>query len=112
MKKIFIVIFLFFALGIKAKRLAPKKINSVVHEGKEYIVNNSKPGTILIKDLNFKTSKEVTIYSIQYNPTLEKDVQDVFIKNIKLQDSSLYIKNEHNELYLLNLNTNGVTKIN
>jgi hypothetical protein len=111
MNKILFCFLLILSSGLPAKRLAPNQVSSVVHEGKKYSVDLSLPGTIQILDLTTKTSKTVTIYTVQYKPDLEKDVQDVFIKSMEIRDHSLLIKNERKEIYLLNLETNISKKI-
>ncbi len=111
MTKILICFLLILSLGIYSKRLAPKKITSVIHNGKEYTVDTFNPGIIQIKDLANKTTKTIVIYTIQYNLDLEKDVQDVFIKTIQKEDNSLLIQNERGERFLLNFETNKITKV-
>ena len=45
------------------------------------------------------------IYSVKYDPDLEGDVQDVYIKKIKVKGNSLIITNERKSEYQLNLKT-------
>ena len=45
------------------------------------------------------------IYVVKYDPDLEGDVQDVYIKNIKVKLNSLIITNERKSEYQLNLKT-------
>ena len=45
------------------------------------------------------------VYVVKYDPDLEGDVQDVYIKNIKVKGDSLMITNERKSEYQLNLNT-------
>ena len=45
------------------------------------------------------------VYVVKYDPDLEGDVQDVYIKNIKIKGDSLMITNERKSEYQLNLNT-------
>ncbi len=94
-----------------SKRLEPTKVNSVLHNGKEYSINHSKIGTILVRDKDSKKEKIVTVYTIDYDPNLEKDIQDVFIKSIKIYNQSLLIQNERGVLYEMNLETYEVKKI-
>jgi hypothetical protein len=94
-----------------SKRLEPTKVNSVLHNGKEYSINHSKIGTVLVREKNSKKEKIVTVYTIDYDPNLEKDIQDVFIKSIKIYNQSLLIQNERGVLYEMNLETYEVKKI-
>ena len=45
------------------------------------------------------------IYTVKYDPDLEGDVQDVFIKSITVQGNHLIITNERNSKYQLNLHS-------
>jgi hypothetical protein len=45
------------------------------------------------------------IYAVKYDPDLEGDVQDVFIKSITVEGNNLIIINEKNSKYQLNLNS-------
>jgi hypothetical protein len=45
------------------------------------------------------------IYAVKYDPDLEGDVQDVFIKSITVERNNLIITNEKNSNYQLNLNS-------
>ena len=94
-----------------SKRLEPTKVNSVLHNGKEYSINHSKIGTILVRDKESKKEKIVTVYTIDYDPNLEKDVQDVFIKSIKIYNNYLLIQNESDSIYKMDLETNEIMKI-
>jgi hypothetical protein len=94
-----------------SKRLEPKKVNSVVHNGKEYSINHSKVGTILIRDKKSNTEKLVTVYTIDYDSNLEKDVQDVYIKSIKIYNNYLLIQNERDSTYKMELETNEILKV-
>jgi hypothetical protein len=113
MKTQIILIFgLMFLLNpLLSKRLEPKKVNSVLHNGKEYSINHSKIGTILVRDKDSKKEKIVTVYTIDYDPNLEKDVQDVFIKSIKIYNNYLLIQNESDSIYKMDLETNEIMKI-
>ncbi len=110
-KLILIIGLLFLFNPLYSKRLAPKNVNSVVHNGKEYSINHSKIGTILVRDKNSNKEKIVSVYSIEYEPYLEKDVQDVYIESLKIINQSLHIQNERGVLYEMNLDTYEVKKI-
>ena len=63
-----------------------------------------------IKDSKIK--KTISIYSIQYNPFLEKDVQWIFIKETELIDNdTIRIYNENDEVFDLELINYKVKKI-
>jgi hypothetical protein len=44
------------------------------------------------------------IYAVKYDPDLEGDVQDVFMKSITVEGNHLIITNERNSKYQLDLN--------
>ncbi len=110
--QIILSIGLMFLLNpLLSKRLEPKKVNSVLHNGKEYSINHSKIGTILVRDKDSKKEKIVTVYKIDYDPNLEKDVQDVFIKSIKIYNNYLLIQNESDSIYKMDFETNEIMKV-
>lgn len=51
----------------------------------------------------------VRVYSVAINPFLERDVQDVFITSLAVEDGSLIITNERGARFVLNLATRKVT---
>ena len=55
---------MFLLNPLLSKRLEPKKVNSVLHNGKEYSINHFKIGTILVRDKDSKKEKIVTVYKI------------------------------------------------
>ena len=68
--------------------------------------------------LTFKIQKfkhqwwRIQIYNIKYDPALEQDVQDVFIKTMSLdkKNNSLLISDERSRTYVLDLTTKAVTR--
>lgn len=52
------------------------------------------------------------VYVVKYDLDLEGDVQDVFIKNIKVKGNSLIVTNERKSEYQLNLNSLEVKVLN
>ena len=54
----------------------------------------------------------IQIYNIKYDPALEQDVQDVFIKTMSLdkKNNSLLISDERSRTYALDLTTKAVTR--
>ena len=68
---------------------------------------------MIIKSIkNSKIEKTISIYSIWYNPFLEKDVQWIFIKETELIDNdTIRIYNENDEIFDLELINYKVKKI-
>ncbi len=53
----------------------------------------------------------VLVYTIEYNPDLEGDVQDIFITQMSLEDGYLEVKNERGGVYHINLADQSVETI-
>ncbi|OIO20193.1 MAG: hypothetical protein CO029_01715 [Candidatus Magasanikbacteria bacterium CG_4_9_14_0_2_um_filter_41_10] len=114
MKKIlyiFIAIFMLFTLTstVYAKRTAPKDVPPILHEGVRYTVNHDKRGIIEAWDANTnKLLWEKQIYNTEYDGQLEQDVQDVFITHIYIEGQTLWIQNENEKTYTLDLTNQQV----
>lgn len=131
MKKLLAIIFLStFMLTahstVMAKRAAPESVSPITQADVEYRVpvsteSEAKKGIIEAWDKKSNTLlwwKQ--IYVVKYNPELEKDVQDVYIKKISFVEKNqskkdlkassmskgfLIIETERDEKYQLNLKT-------
>jgi hypothetical protein len=90
------------------KRTAPPELPPVVNGDMEYRASTSRPGCVEGRDTRGRETWWRQIYVIAYDPGLEKDVQDVFIKEMKLADGSLRIVNERGDEYKLDLKTLNV----
>ena len=100
-------------LGIsesEAKRAVPSKVMPVQVGSIEY----SAPHGKLQNQMGCIEARKVgsgkllwirQVYVVKYDPDLEGDVQDVYIKNIKVKGNSLIITNERKSEYQLNLKT-------
>ena len=93
-----------------AKRAVPSKVLPVKIGSIEY----SAPHGKLQNQMGCIEARKVgsgkllwirQVYVVKYDPDLEGDVQDVYIKNIKVKGNSLIITNERNSEYQLNLKT-------
>jgi hypothetical protein len=65
-----------------AKRAAPATVEPVIHEGIRYVAPNDDGRRGYIQAWDIKTNKklwELTIFTNRIDPTLEKDVQWIFI---------------------------------
>lgn len=99
----------FFFSTCYAKRPVPAKV-PIVKVGKtEYRSPASQMGCVEAWDTDTKSLIwRRQIYVVRYQPKLERDVQDVFIKTVMLKDSSLYVTNENESEYELDLETLNV----
>lgn len=93
---------------IYAKRSAPKKIKPLRYKNMIIKVIHSDMGYISIYNTQGKLLWKKRIYRVFYNPFLERDVQDVYIKKILIHKGLLIIINEENRCYSLNLQTKEV----
>ena len=95
----------------EAKRGAPAEALPVTVGNIEYSAphrngTHRKMGLLEARDL--KSGKLIwsrQIYAVKYDPDLEGDVQDVFIKSITAEGNHLIITNERNSKYQLDLNS-------
>jgi len=111
-KKFYLISFLLLAtLLAEAKRGAPAEVLPVTVGNIEYSAphrngTHRKMGLLEARDL--KSGKLIwsrQIYAVKYDPDMEGDVQDVFIKSINVEGNSLIITNERNSKYQLDLNS-------
>ena len=111
MKKIGFLCLIFICLvplTAHSKRIAPAKVTPVIYDGVRYEAPAIPMGYILA--YNATTGKllwEKKLYEVQYNPKFETDVQDVFIKELKIEkgdaDYFLVAIDEQERLYRLDI---------
>ena len=94
----------------EAKRAVPSKVTPVQVGSIEY----SAPHGKLQNQMGCIEARKVgngellwirQVYVVKYDPDLEGDVQDVYIKSFKVKGNSLIIINERKSEYQLNLKT-------
>ncbi len=101
---------------VLAKRGAPKIAKPVISDGIEYRAvhdrykETGRPRGIraFVEARDTKTKKSlwrVQVYDMRYRPDLETDVQDVYIKDLKLDKSGLIATDERGQRFLINLKT-------
>ena len=99
-----------------AKRAAPKDVPPIVTEKATYSAPHVRMPQFSMRNPGFvearhpKTKKllwRIQVYNIKYDPALEQDVQDVFIKTMSLdkKNNSLLISDERSRTYVLDLTT-------
>lgn len=94
-----------------AKRAAPKPVPAVTLNNIRYSAPHQLMGYVVAADTT--KNKEIwrkRIYEVIIKPALERDVQDVFITSLVIENGTLVITNERGESYTLDLATNSVTK--
>ena len=104
-----------------AKRDAPKDVLPIVTENAVYTAPHVKLPQFSTRNPGFVEARHpetkkllwrIQIYNIKYDPALEQDVQDVFIKTMSLdkKNNSLLISDERSRTYVLDLTTKAVTR--
>lgn len=89
-----------------AKRSPPEPVAPVKSGNIEYRVDHRQMGCVEAWDLEHKEMLwRRQIYTVRYQPDLERDVQDVFITAIELKDKTLTVKNERQSAYALDLDS-------
>jgi hypothetical protein len=113
----FVFIFLAVALLVPsfvlAKRLAPAKVEPVIHHRVRYIAPNDDGRRGYIEAQDVQTNKklwDLTIFTNRIDPTLEEDVQWVFIKELNMRDGALVVTSERDKIYRVDLKTKTVTQ--
>ena len=94
----------------EAKRAVPSKVLPVKIGSIEYSAPHGKlqnqMGCIEARKVGSgKLLWRRQVYVVKYDPDLEGDVQDVYIKSFKVKGNSLIITNERKSEYQLNLKT-------
>ena len=104
-------VFAVSAASVSAKRGAPRPVKPVTAAGVVYSAPVDAMGCVVASDAS--TQRELwrhRIYAVRVDPSLERDVQDVFITSLQLRGHSLVITNERGERFVLNLSTLKVTR--
>jgi hypothetical protein len=96
-----------------AKRIAPAKVEPVIHEGIRYVAPNDDGRRAYIEAWNVQTNKKVwdlTVFTNRIDSGLEEDVQWVFIKAMSVEDAMLLVTSERGNTYRIDLNARAVTQ--
>jgi hypothetical protein len=104
---------LFLVQLATAKRIAPVKVDPVIYEGVRYVAPNDDGRRGYIEAWNVGTNEklwELTVFTNRIDPSLEEDVQWVFIKALNIQDGRLIVVSERGKTYLVNVNTKEITQ--
>ena len=96
-----------------AKRVAAAKVEPVVHQGIRYIAPNDDGRRAYIEAWDIRTKKklwDLTVFTNRIDPTLEEDVQWIFIKALNIRDGALVVTSERGRIYRVDLKTKTVTE--
>jgi hypothetical protein len=95
-----------------AKRAQPKPVTPIFYDTIQFQAPDSLMGFVVAKDK--RTNKEIwtkQVYKVSYDKDLEQDVQDVFIDSLIVKCNYLFIHNEANQVYKIDINTLQITKL-
>jgi len=101
-------------LLLSAKRGAPPKVEAVVYEGIRYTAPNDNGQVVSIEAYDAASGKKLwakEIFRNKIDPSLEADVQWVFIKALVVRNGNLLIINEKDRKYVLDLKSLSVKSI-
>jgi hypothetical protein len=104
--------FLLLAGSLFAKRAAPQPVTPVFYNEIKYSApnDNGRIGYVQASDTAGKLLFRITVFHTKINPSLEEDVQWVFITDMKLAGHSLLVKDEKSRCYVINLETKAVER--
>ena len=112
------LILILFAVGllpylVSAKRIAPAKVEPVIHKGLRYVAPNNDGRRAYIEAWDGQTNRklwDLTVFTNRIDPTLEEDVQWVFITSLSLRNDMLVVTFERGKTYQVDLKTRSVTQ--
>jgi hypothetical protein len=115
------VLMVLFAANVMAKRSAPEEVPPIATDKAVFSVphfpeGDRKQNGGVVEARDPKTNAllwQVKIFKTEYDEALEKDVQDVFIKSLTMDKvhNLLIMSDEKSRVFVLNLATKKVTKI-
>lgn len=95
-----------------AKRIAPTKVDPVIHAGIRYIAPNDVGRRAYIEAWDVRSNKklwDLTVFTNPIDPKLEEDVQWVFINKLSIEGDVLLVTSDDDRKYQVDLKTK-VTK--
>ena len=96
-----------------AKRIAPAKVEPVIHAGIRYVAPNDDGRRAYIEAWDVQTNKklwDVTVFTNRVDPKLEEDVQWIFITTLKAEGDKLVVMSERGNTYEIDLNSRVVSQ--
>jgi hypothetical protein len=110
--RLLVVVLLSYALSALAMRAAPKVVPPVIVNSVEFSAPPQAMGFVMASDVN--SHKELwrqRIYSIEYDSSEEKDVQEVYITSLLIKGDQLVVTNEKGDRFVLDIALRKVSKI-
>ncbi len=92
-----------------SRAFAPAKIPPVLYKNVKIVAENSTSDNMgIVQAFNINTNKLVwskKAYTVKINPQIEKDTQEVYIKEMKIENDKLVVIDERLKKYLLDPDT-------
>lgn len=96
---------------VSAKRSAPRAVPPVVLGRVRYSAPHTAMGTIVAEDAGTDSVLWTqAIYTVAFEPGLERDVQDVYIDSLRAENGLLLIRNEDGAWFSLDPGTREVVE--
>ena len=107
------------------KRAAPLDVEPIEHAGVRYEaphwcwgIESQSPGDLcsnggIVQAFEARTNRllwTLRIYTTEYDPDLERDVQDVFITSLSIDGIHLIVENEQGAVFAVDLQTHDVSR--
>jgi len=97
---------------LEAKRAAPPSVPPLVAEGVRYECPSSPLG--LVEAYDVATGRRLwtrQVFATVYDPKLESDVQDRFIRTLRIREGKLIVEVEEGRVYSLDPKTLAVAEL-
>ena len=111
------LIFVFNAADAHSKRLGPDTVepiagNNVVYSAPAFVPGeNQNGGYVEAREKEGgKLIWRLRVYRTEYNPQLERDVQDIFMVSIRLENEAIVVVDEKGRVFKVNLNTRDIIR--
>jgi hypothetical protein len=95
-----------------AKRAAPAEVEPIIFQGIRYIAPTGDGVRAYIEAWDVQANKklwDLIVFTNRIDPTLEEDVQAVYIKTMRVQGASLLVTSERDKTYRVDLTSRAVT---
>ncbi len=102
---------------VHAKRAAPANIAPIIHKGIKYVSDHEKtPGKFIILVKAERLSDGVVLwkselYSISYDPSLERDAQEVYLSSMILKGNRIKTIDEKGNRHIVDIRDGSVLPI-
>jgi outer membrane protein assembly factor BamB len=109
-----VLLTLFLPHLVYAKRKAPPNVPPVISAGVRYVAPNDNGRRAYVQAFDIATNKklwELTIFRNFIDPSLEEDVQHVYIQKMTLSDGKLILVAEDGPTYTLDVKTRKIKKL-